>query len=248
MSSEAFSTADRALRVQRRVLRKELTAFLGDTESLNELSREDFAKRKEYFEGLWKKVVASTESCLNLIDNGDDEDGLIAEGVNEGLESLRFLMDRLNILEGDIEKRLAVVEDTKSVESLVTAIDPLVEEEIPVEVNADILSVSPTEVNGKNTGNAEVESAEDESPAVSLADSEKSKEGDSTIFEKIGELFDLKTETLKRDNVSLNSTLNDINVNIIDVKSDMNEVKSDIMQLKSDNDTLKAALKKILVL
>ena len=52
MSSEAFSTADRALRLQTRALRNELTAFLSDTESLNELSREDFAKQKEYFEGL----------------------------------------------------------------------------------------------------------------------------------------------------------------------------------------------------
>ena len=150
MSSETFSAADRALRVQRRALIKELTAFLGDTESLNELSREDFAKRKEYFEGLWKKVVASTEGCSNLIDDGDDEDGLIAEGLNEGLEGLRFLMDRLNILEGDIEKRLAVVEDTKSIESLVTDIDPLGNEEISVEVNADIPSVLSTEVNGNN--------------------------------------------------------------------------------------------------
>ena len=123
MSSEAFSTADRALRLQRRVLRNELTAFLSDTESLNELSREDFAKQKAYFESLWQKVVASTEGCLNLIDDGDDIDDVIAEGLNEGLELLRFLMDRLNILEGDLEKRLAVVEDMKNVESCFTTDD-----------------------------------------------------------------------------------------------------------------------------
>ena len=117
MTSEAFSTADHALRVQRWALRNELTEFLNDTASLSKLSREDFMKKKEYFEGLWKEVVANTEGCTNLIDDSDDDEGLIAENLKECLDRVRYLMDRLNILEEDLEKRLAVVENIKNVES-----------------------------------------------------------------------------------------------------------------------------------
>ena len=147
-------------------------------------------------------------------------------------------MDRLNILEGDLEKRLAVVEDMKNVESCVTTDDPLVEKEIQEEVNAEELSASPTELNGESTGDVEVEPMLNESPAASLSGVEEIKEGDRSIFDKIGDLFDLKTDSLKsdlkRDNASLNSALNEINMNIVDVKSDMNDAKSNMNDVKLD--------------
>ena len=106
MTSEAFSTADRALHVQRRALAKELRAFLGDASSISGLSKEAFMEKKGYFEGMWKEVVSNTEGCISLLDDDADEDGHIAEGLNEYLEDLRFNMDRLNWWEEDLEKSL----------------------------------------------------------------------------------------------------------------------------------------------
>ena len=79
------------------------------------------------------------------------------------------------------------------------------EKEIQVVVNADDFSASPTELNEGSVGDAVVEPAVSESPTASLSGVEDIKEGNRSIFDKIGNLFDLKIELLKsymkRDNV-----------------------------------------------
>ena len=76
-----FSTADHALRVQRRALAKELREFLGDASSISGMSKEAFMEKKGYFEGMWKEIVSNTEGGINLLDDDVEEDGHIAEGL-----------------------------------------------------------------------------------------------------------------------------------------------------------------------
>ena len=72
MTSQAFSIADRALRVKRRAYSNELTAVLNKAKSEAGLSKEVFEEKKDYFEHNWTEIATSTEDCISLIDGGDE--------------------------------------------------------------------------------------------------------------------------------------------------------------------------------
>ena len=82
MASDVFSIANRALRLQRQGVAKELTEFLGDA-STKRISKELFDEKREYFEKLWNEIVLSTEDCISLLDNGEDSEGEMLEKFKE---------------------------------------------------------------------------------------------------------------------------------------------------------------------
>ena len=71
MTSPAFSVADRALRAKRRAFSNELTAVLNEAKSEAGLNKKAF-EEKGYFEQNWAEIVTSTEDCIKLIDDGDE--------------------------------------------------------------------------------------------------------------------------------------------------------------------------------
>ena len=73
MSSTAFSIGNRALRAKRRTFSKDLIAALDDVKSNFGLTKEAFNEKKDYFESAWEEIVTSTEDCVNLIDDREDE-------------------------------------------------------------------------------------------------------------------------------------------------------------------------------
>ena len=75
-----------------RTFSKDLTVALNDAKSDFGLSKEAFNEKKDYFESAWDEIVASTEDCIKLIDDGDDQ----------GEEQIDELQDHLEILK---EKR-----------------------------------------------------------------------------------------------------------------------------------------------
>ena len=121
MTSEAYSVACRALRAGRRAFKKELAEFLSDASS-QEISKEMFDKKREYFKTLWEEIVVSNNDCISSLDEDDDKE--IIDDLDEELGELKE-KEELNKLEGDLAKKLVVVvEDVKNVESCVTADDP----------------------------------------------------------------------------------------------------------------------------
>ena len=89
MASEAFATANRALRAKRRAFSKE---SLKDARSEVGLSKEAFIEKKAYFEQCWKEIMTSTNDCINLIDDGEEQ-GEIIEELKEHLEGLQEKKD-----------------------------------------------------------------------------------------------------------------------------------------------------------
>ena len=75
MTSQAFLTANRALRLKRRAFSNEITEFLSDASSDGRISKEAFIEKREYFEKIWEEIVISTEDCISLLDDGDDDEG-----------------------------------------------------------------------------------------------------------------------------------------------------------------------------
>ena len=106
MASEAFSTANRALRVKRRAFSREITSFLNDAWSGEGVSKEVFNEKKGYFENIWEEIVTATDSCINLLDDEEDERGEIIDGLKELLEELQDKKQRLTWLEEEIEKKI----------------------------------------------------------------------------------------------------------------------------------------------
>ena len=113
MSSAAFSAANRALRAKRRIFSRELTAALDDAKFDSGLSLETFKEKENYFERTWDEIVTSTEDCINLIDDGEDQKDEQIEGSYLGFKG----KERFLNLEGVIEKQLNMV-DIKNVESV----------------------------------------------------------------------------------------------------------------------------------
>ena len=114
-----------------------------------------------------------------------------------------------------------------------------------------VLKISPVaSISSEDDVKTESENVElDVSDFQEIADEVKEiKIGNKSMFEKIGDLFDLKTKflrtDLKSDNASVNSALNDINANIIDIKSDKENLKSDIETLRRDFEKSTHALRR----
>ena len=73
MASEAFLTANRALRLKRRAFSREITSFLNDAWSNEGVSKEVFNEKKGYFENTWEEIVTAAGSYINLLDDREDE-------------------------------------------------------------------------------------------------------------------------------------------------------------------------------
>ena len=116
MASEAFSSSNRVLRVKRRAFSREITSFLNDVRSGVGVSKEAFNEKRDYFENIWEEIVATTEGCINLVDDGDDEGEEIIEELRDHLERLQEKKERFTDLEMEIDKRLFDVTDTKCIE------------------------------------------------------------------------------------------------------------------------------------
>ena len=94
MVSEAFATANRALRAKRRAFSKEITESLKDARSEVWWSKEAFIEKKVYFEQCWDEIVTSTSDCINLV-NDEEEQGEIIEELKEHIEGLQAGVDIL---------------------------------------------------------------------------------------------------------------------------------------------------------
>ena len=73
MSSTAFSVACRALCTKRKTFSKELTTALNDDRSEFGLNNEILTRKKDYFGYTWDEIVTSTEDCIGLIDDGEEQ-------------------------------------------------------------------------------------------------------------------------------------------------------------------------------
>ena len=89
---------------------------MNDARSEKGVSEEAFNEKKDYFEKIWEEIVTATDSCINLLDDGEDEGGEIVETLKEHLEELQYKKQRLTWLEKEIEKKLANMVESKSVE------------------------------------------------------------------------------------------------------------------------------------
>ena len=133
-------------------------------------------EKKCYFEGMWKEIVSNTEDCINLLDDDVDEDGHIAEGLNEHIEHLRFKMDRLNLLEGDLELKLAATVEKKYVEpGFVDSVPPESVKELLEVVNNGKTSDSRTGLDSTSAGNATDKPVLKISPVASISSEDEVK-------------------------------------------------------------------------
>ena len=104
MTSEVFSTANRALPVKRRAFSKEVTAALNDARTEVGLSKEAFNEKRTYLEHIWEEIVTSAEDCIHLIDDREEQgDEQIGE-LNCIVELLKEKKEQFLNLEGEIEK------------------------------------------------------------------------------------------------------------------------------------------------
>ena len=182
---------------------------------------------------------------------------------------MRFKKDRLGYLEEDYEKKLAAIDGVKNVEpSLVESAPSESVAELLKVASAEKISDSHTKLANTGTGHVADESVltdntvasstgekndevESENDDLNLSEKVQDiKDSDKTLFEKIGELFTLRTQGLrndlrddmKSDYASLNLCINNLNGNINDVNSNMNEISCSILDLKSDNEALRRDL------
>ena len=63
------------MHVNRRNFSKEINVILNEAKSEAGLNKEIFDEKKVYFEQHWEEIVTSTEECINLIDDGDEDKG-----------------------------------------------------------------------------------------------------------------------------------------------------------------------------
>ena len=89
MNLEAFSIANRALRVKRRTFSKEITAALNDARSEFGLTKEAFNEKRVYLEHHWEEVVTSPEDCIHLVDDEEEQEEEKIEEVKDHLDVLK---------------------------------------------------------------------------------------------------------------------------------------------------------------
>ena len=99
MSSTAFSAVNRALRTKR-TFSKELTAALNDAKSETGLSLGTFEEKEDYFEHNWEAIVTSTEECIHLIDDGEEQGDEQIEEQNYQVELLKEKKEQFLNLDG----------------------------------------------------------------------------------------------------------------------------------------------------
>ena len=205
---------------------------------------------KKHFENLWEEIVTSTNDCLSLLDDGSDDEGELREHITDSLDSLRHKKDRLTWFEEELEGRLAATVDDKNVEL------DVVDETSPVSLieslnvvgggRTDVLQTD-SNVKGEAIDKSMLkhepvvsdvvrEEAESENDSLEFDNSalQVIKEGGKSMFDKIGDLFDLKTGILRNDIKAGNASL----------KSDMNLLKSDNENLRRDFEKSNHALKR----
>ena len=68
------------------------------------LSKEAFKEKEDYFERTWDEIVTSTEDCIGLIDDGEEQGDEQIEELREHIEILKEKKERFLNLEGKIEK------------------------------------------------------------------------------------------------------------------------------------------------
>ena len=67
MELSAFSVADRALRLKRRNLFKEISVAINEAKSEAGLTKEAFNDKKILFEQHWSKFVSDTEGVYKIV-------------------------------------------------------------------------------------------------------------------------------------------------------------------------------------
>ena len=87
MATTSYALTERVLRAKRRSFSKDLTTILEEDNSESGLSKERFEEKKAHFEHNWQEIVNSTEGCVKLIDDGDDN---WAEQVSELNYQVKF--------------------------------------------------------------------------------------------------------------------------------------------------------------
>ena len=71
--SSTFITIERKLRAKRRSLIKDLQSVSDVAESPDGLNKDDFLERKTHLDPLWKELVATTQECIDAIEEGDSD-------------------------------------------------------------------------------------------------------------------------------------------------------------------------------
>ena len=115
MASLAFFTAERALWVKRRSFCKEITTNIDEAKSEAGLSKESFDKKKVHFEQHWDEIVTTTEGCIGLLDDGEEDKEEQITDLKYHVELLRGIKEQFLSFEVEIEKRLHMI-DIKNVE------------------------------------------------------------------------------------------------------------------------------------
>ncbi|MDP6303928.1 MAG: hypothetical protein QF657_05155, partial [Candidatus Nitrosopelagicus sp.] len=112
-TNEAFVSANRTLRVKRRRFNTAIIDFLQSLKSESPPELTEVREKYAHFKTLWDEVVTSTTDCVNLINEGEDEDGDEAEKLSAALEVSRYKMEHLDVLAGEYERKALVVSEGK---------------------------------------------------------------------------------------------------------------------------------------
>ena len=106
MAATSYAVAERALQEKRWSFSNDLTTILDEANSKLGLTKERFDEKKAHFEQNWDKILNSTEVCIKLIDNGEDEKDEQTDELNYQVEILNVKKDQILRLEVDIERKL----------------------------------------------------------------------------------------------------------------------------------------------
>ena len=251
--SNAFAVASSALRVKRRTLSKELSAFLQLAVSDSPPTLEAFNERKEYFENLWETVVTTTKECLDLIDEGEDPDGKEAERLNDTLEDLRYKKDRLIYLEEDYARKSLNMDDVKNIipnviasSSIDKTAEPVVEASETGDLTSKNINSNVDQVVEKSESSEGELSEPDESDLKLKQELHEIKESDVSLVEKISQLFNVQTQGLRMDLSGNMNTIHESNESLnrcVDKLSEsIEEVRSNVIDLRSENESMKREL------
>ena len=212
MSLMAFSMAERPLHVKRRNFSKDMKAILNKARSEACLNMVVFDEKKIYFEEHWEEIVTSTEGCINLIDDGDDDKDEQTNDLNYQMDILKMQKEQFLNLGVEIE-RIALNIDVKNV--IVAVIEPseggrvLTTNDLVYSISISSFTESfrtatTKEVkkllhvyyeNDENSSESSIEddNVKDENITLSLSTSQDTDKLDRNIlFDKIGELFNSK--------------------------------------------------------
>ena len=74
------------------------------------LSKKAFKEKEDYFERNWAEIVTSTEDCINLIDDGEEQGDEQIEELNYQVGLLKTRREQWLSLEGETERNLNIVE------------------------------------------------------------------------------------------------------------------------------------------